>query len=616
MTYRVTSSAWDPDTRTFFYTADNNAYRDLMAVNVDTGKERMLLEDARIGDLVYSGADRSIWGLRHLNGYVSLVQIPYPYDSWTLVYTWPYGSVACEMDVSADGTLLSLSLGEIDGSQHLKVFTVSDLREGRADAIASYEFTPAVPEGFVFGPDERYLYGSSFITGVSNILRFDIETGDIVAVSNAETGLFRPIPLADGSLIVFEYTGQGFVPTRLDPKPVEDVSAIRFLGAEIAKRDPVVTEWNVVGGLRTVDYESLVTRDGKYRPYRELGFDSGYPVLEGYRDTIAPGLHFRFSDPAQLNSLSFTTAYSIDDDLPSSEQFHFGIEYEALNWRAAYWHNFADFYDLFGPTERARKGDAWILGYDRALVFDEPKQLDFETELAWYKGLDTLPGNQNVPAAGFDELLSLDAGLHFTDTRKSIGAVDHEKGWRWDAVLTFNDTDFETVTQARIGLDFGFALPWPNSSIWLYNAVGTSNGSRDNPLGNFYFGGFGNNYVDDGEVKRYREYYSLPGLEIDELAATDFVKSVVEWNLPPWRFREVGKPGFFLSHVRSALFAGHIISDPGESFERDVSTAGVQFDLNFTLGHRLPMTLSLAYALGLEDGDRLGDEVMLSLKIL
>jgi len=25
-------------------------------------------------------------------------------------------------------------------------------------------------------------------------------------ISNAETGLFRPIPLADGSLIAFEYT--------------------------------------------------------------------------------------------------------------------------------------------------------------------------------------------------------------------------------------------------------------------------------------------------------------------------------------------------------------------------------------------------------------------------
>ena len=616
MTYRVASTAWDPDSRTFFYTADNHAFRDLMAVDVDTGTERMLLKDARIGDLVYSAVDRSVWGLRHLNGYVSLVQIPYPYDSWTLVYAWPYGSVPCELDLSPDGTLASLSVGEIDGSQHLRVFRVADLRAGRAEPVAQYEFTPAVPEGFVFGADGRYLYGSSFITGVSNILRLDTETGGLEAVSNAETGLFRPIPLDDGTLVAFEYTGQGFVPTRLDPKPVEDVSAIRFLGAEVAAKHPVVTEWNVIGSFRSTEYAGAVTHRGKYRPYRELGFDSGYPVLEGYRDTLAPGVHLRFSDPAQLHSLSLTAAYSVDDELASSEKPHIGLEYRGLDWYASYWRNRSDFYDLFGPTERALKGDAFTVGYDRALVFDDPRRLDVDVEIAWYTGLDTVPGNQNVPTAGFEDLLAFRSGLHYTDTWKSIGAVDHEKGWRWDAVLTVDDTDFETVTQARLGLDFGLALPWRHSSLWLYSAAGVSDGSRDNPLGNFYFGSFGNNYVDDGEVKRYREFYSLPGIEIDALAATDFVKSVLEWNLPPWRFREVGKPGFFLGHVRSALFAGHVIADPGEAFERNVSTVGAQVDLSFTLGHRLPMTLSIGYAVGVEDGSRLDDEVMLSLKIL
>ena len=140
MTYRVTSSAWDPDSRTLFYTADNLAFRDLMAVDVDSGKERMLLEDARIGDIVYDRTDRSIWGLRHLNGYVSLVQIPYPYKEWKLVYDWPYGQVAYELDVSPDGSLLSMSLGEIDGSQHLKVFRIEDLRDKRAETGCRVRF--------------------------------------------------------------------------------------------------------------------------------------------------------------------------------------------------------------------------------------------------------------------------------------------------------------------------------------------------------------------------------------------------------------------------------------------------------------------------------------------
>jgi hypothetical protein len=42
----------------------------------------------------------------------------------------------------------------------------------------------------------------------------------------------------------------------------------------------------------------------------------------------------------------------------------------------------------------------------------------------------------------------------------------------------------------------------------------------------------------------------------------------------------------------------------------------MQLDLNFTLGHRLPMTFSVGYASGREDGERMDDEWMVSLKIL
>ena len=273
MKYRVTSSAWDPESRTFFYTTDNHEYRDLMAVDIDTGARRMLMQDSRIGDIVYNPTDRSIWGLRHLNGYVSLVRIPFPYKEWNLVHAWPYGHIAYEMDISPDGELLSASVGEIDGRQYLRVFKTADLLEEKAEHLTQVEFTPSAPEGFVFSDDGKYLFGSSFLTGVSNIFRFEIETGDLEAVSNAETGFFRPVPLDDGSLMVFEYTGQGLVPTIIDPVPLDDVSTITFLGAEIARRHPIVKEWNVVGTLDKLIHEELITNRGKYRPYWELQFD-------------------------------------------------------------------------------------------------------------------------------------------------------------------------------------------------------------------------------------------------------------------------------------------------------------------------------------------------------
>jgi hypothetical protein len=615
MLFRVTSLAYDPGKRDVYYTSDNNDLRDLMLVSLDGGKPRMLMKDARIGDLVFDQANHVLWGLRHQNGLVTLVKIPPPFDSWEQVYSWPYGQEIYDIDVSPDGTMLSGSMAEIDGSQHLRVFRLDDLAAGEAGPILEFNFGLAVPEGFVFSPDGRYLFGSSFYTGISNIFRYEIETGDIQAVSNAETGFFRPVPMQDGRLLVFEYTGQGFKPTIIDPVPLEDLSAIRFLGNEIVRKHPVVRDW-AVGSPADIPFDDLVTRRGKYSPFHELGLTSGYPVIEGYRDTEALGYHLQWADPIGLNSISATASYSVNGSLSSSERLHADIEYRRFDWTFRYWHNLADFYDLFGPTERARKGDAFIVGYEKPLIYDLPRRLDLEVKTAYYANLDTLPNNQNVPTT-FSELASARAELRFENTRKSLGAVDHEKGFRWDLAGYGDYAESEFVPKLRAGFDFGFALPINHASVWLYNAVGLVDGDRENSLANWYFGSFGNNYVDDGEVKRYREFYSFPGFEIDEIDGQDFFKSGLEFNLPPLVFEEVGTPSLYLSWLRASLFAGGLITDVGDSeYEETYGTLGVQVDLYFTIVHRLSMMLSLGFAQGYIDGSKYDDEIMLSLKIL
>jgi hypothetical protein len=195
--------------------------------------------------------------------------------------------------------------------------------------------------------------------------------------------------------------------------------------------------------------------------------------------------------------------------------------------------------------------------------------------------------------------------------------VDHEKGYRWELVANVDEAGGDTITRFQGGFDFGFALPLGNSSVWLYNSAGVATGNPQNSLASFYFGGFGNNYVDDGEVKRYRDYDRFPGFEIDALAGRRFGKSVLELNLPPLRFEEIGSPGFFLGYARPALFVGALTAEPADGSERRTAyDAGAQVDLSFTVLNRLDMTLSFGYAAGFEDGRKLDDEWMLSLKIL
>jgi len=197
--------------------------------------------------------------------------------------------------------------------------------------LSEFRFGQSIPESFVFSRDGRYLYGSSYYTGVSNIFRYDVASGKIDAVSNAETGLFRPVQLADGRLLVLTYTGAGFVPAVIEPKPLEDVSAIKFLGSELANKHPVVTTWRVPPP-GNVDYESQIVRQGPYDPWQHVTLANGYPVLQGYKNAAGIGYKANFQDPIAFANISVTGAYTPTGHLKGDERDHFDVRADYLGW--------------------------------------------------------------------------------------------------------------------------------------------------------------------------------------------------------------------------------------------------------------------------------------------
>ena len=613
--FDVTSTAYDPIDQILYFTEDNARFRDIKAWDLGTDTIRTIGENVRIGELVFNQNDRSLWGVRHSGSKASLVRMPYPYEKIITVHTLPYAHTLSDMDISHDGRWLSATVGDRQGNQALRIFDINDLMVRKVLPVAEFDFGMAFPEDFVFDETGQYLYGTSYYTGVSNVFRFEPATGDMEAITNAETGFFRPMPMSDGSLIVFEYTADGLLPTQLDnPQPLDDVSAIRFFGSELAVKHPVITTWGV-GSPDNIDVMSQIIGDDPYKPLQRMGFETAYPMIEGYKDSGAIGYAARWSDPLNLNAIELDISYSVDDALDTGEQLHADLTYRHMDWQIRYWHNDADFYDLFGPTKRSRKGDAFIVSYNTPLNYDPPQRLDFSANLAYYTGLDTLPINQNV-ATGINKLWSGDVGFRYSDTRASPGAVDHERGIVWEALTIGDYADNTFYPKLRLGLDMGVELPWEHSSLWLYNAAGIADGDRADVFSNYYFGGFGNNTVDDGSVKRYRGYSSLPGFEIGEISGRHFAKSLFELNLPPVRFNEVGSQSFYLSHLRPAIFAGALVTDPGHTLEETYTTVGAQIDLSFTILYRLPMTLSLGVAQGMASGPKGDTEWMLSLKLL
>ncbi len=613
--YTVTSLARDPDTGTLFYTTDNHAYRDLVSLDPVTRRGTLLQKDARIGDLAFNRADKSLWGIRQLNGLCTLVRIPKPYREWNQIYTFPYGTVVYDLDVSPDGTRLVASFGEISGKQNVRILAVDAIERGDTTPVAQFDFGTAVPNNFVFSSDGRFLYGSSYYTGVSNIFRYDIATTKLDAVTNTDTGFFRPIPLGDDDLIVFRYSGEGFVPARIKATPLQDISAITFLGERLAEEHPIIKTWNV-GSPAKIPFETMPKRTSVYHLAGGLLRESFYPIVQGYKDSPAVGLRVNLSDRLQLNRLNLTTSYSPGARLPSTERVHVAADYERYDWRARVAVNGADFYDLFGPTKVGRKGYDALVGHKSTLIFDEPRRFELDLSGSVAGHLDRLPDYQNV-AIDVDKLYSFDAKLLYSDIRNSLGSVDDETGSRWSVVLQDRVVDGTMVPKLYATYDRGLATPIAHSSVWLRSAGGYSPGDRAQPFANFFFGAFGNNYVDHADEKRYRQYYAFPGVNLNAIGGRNFLKSTIEWNLPPWRFSRLGTPGFYATWLRPAIFAGALATSLDlRSTRRLAPDVGGQLDLRVIMLSELEMTLSVGGAVSLERGQGPHREAMVSLKIL
>ncbi len=613
MLYKVTSLAFDETARKAYYTEDNYAFRDLMEIDVDTGKKRMLLRDARIGDIVLNKVDRSLWGIRHQNGYATVVRIPAPYAGFNQVFTFDYGQTPFDLDVSPDGTQVSASFGEINGDQSIRVWTVESMVAGAPEEVARLNLPPSTPEGFVFTPDGKSLIGSAYYTGVSNVFSFDVASQKWDVLSNASTGFFRPQVQPDGSLLVYEYAGDGLTPSRIQPLKRDDLGTVEFLGTRVVKTHPELKTWGV-GSPAKVPLDELITERGKYDATKRMKLAGAFPIVEGYKGQISPGYALHFEDPMQFHQLDMSLSVSPWGNLRYRDRLHIGVKYRSLDWTLEYKHNGADFYDLFGPVERSRSGDAFLFGYKKTKIYDPPRQLDFFINGGAYLGLEQLPASQNISSP--KNIFSLETGLHYTNTRKSLGSVDHEKGLEWRAATSADLAEGDVFPKIYGGVDYGVPLPWDNSSAWIYASAGWAGGKAQSPLGSFYFGSFRNNYVDNRPEKRYREQESFPGFEIDQIAARRFVKLTGELNLPPVRFAEIGTPAFYLKYARPAVFVGGMLTADPDGKNHNYATVGGQVDLAFTVALRLPMTFSIGAAAGFEDGDYQKTEFLASLKIM
>jgi hypothetical protein len=365
-----------------------------------------------------------------------------------------------------------------------------------------------------------------------------------------------------------------------------------------------------------VDLEALAPESGRYKPLRRLQLSSWYPIVENYRANAAVGARFNFMDPVGFAALDLTASVTPQSELHGNERFHFRGTLRSWPWKLSAYYNPASFYDFFGPTEESRKGYGLVGEYTGIIINDRPRSLDYGIALSGFGGLDTLPEYQEIEAT-IDSYVALNARLEYKAVRKTIGGLNPEKGVLWGLYLNDKYAESENYLRAWGTFDLGIAMPITHSSVWLRTSAGYSWGDPENTLSNFYFGAFGNNWVDYQEVRRYHEHSSFPGIEINELEGNNFGKLVVEWELPPVRFKRAGIPALYFTWASPALFGSVIVSNLDDSdFRRELFNIGAQIDFKLVIFTNLSTTFSIGFARAFENDRPSSDEFMISLKIL
>jgi len=495
------------------------------------------------------------------------------------------------------------------------LYDLESLNAGKIDTTTVYEFEDNSASDFRFSRDGKSLIGTSYYTGVSNVFEIDIETKQASILTNTDIGFFRPIEISDDTLLVFEYCTKGLRPVKIKKEKRENAGVIEYLGMRALEKNPELYT-TVPQSASEYNNESLILEEGEYIPFSETGFESVFPIVEGYKDFAAYGIQMNFSDELMLSRLKLKASYTPNKFLPEKQRLHLAMQfnYWSFNFKAGL--NKTNFYDLFGPTKTGRAGYYAGMGYSWDLVFDKPYSSKLSLSIDYFGDLEKLPQYQNIDA-GFSELTSLNIDYNYSKLMKTIGGIEDEYGWNIRpsaGAAYFNDM---IVPDAVIAFDAGFLTGIRNSSIWIRSAVGKVFTEKESSFSRKYFGGFGNNYIDRLNVQQYRNIESFAGRGINEISAKDFAKVTAEWNLPPIMFREFGFLSAYIRFARLSVFGTALASDISDKdFRRFHYNSGAQLDFELVFFTLLKSTLSVGYARAYEKDTKPGNEFMISLKLL
>ena len=484
---------------------------------------------------------------------------------------------------------------------------------------------------FRFSLDDKYLIGSSYYTGVSNLWQINLETREMEMLTNTDIGLFAPLEITPGQLLALQFKRDGLQPVLLSREVVKDANAVKLYGQLAYENNKEAME--SVGLLKKplpkTDFGDVYNNITSYNVFKEMKFAGAYPIISGFTDTKAwnkmtPVIGYRFNvnDPVGLNSMKLSLGLSPWSNNDWKNKFHVDFDWKYYFWNLKVAWNHMDFYDLFGPMRKSRKGFVAQLAYDYSNTMISPYDKSWGFSVATYGDMDVLPLYQEVEVQGVRSMQTASIYGNWAKTRTSLGGVMKEQGYELGIEGYGYLAGGRVYPSIEASGDFGTLVPFDrNTSFWLRTAAGHNFGDAESVFGTTYFGGFRNNYVDNRNAFQYRTSLAMPGADIDAIPAHSFAKATAELNLRPLRLNNFGALFCYPTWIQCSLFGTGLSAwNPNASHTMYYST-GVQLTTELVFLNYLKTTLSVGYGhlfapSGFDGGRRGNNEFMISLKLL
>ena len=238
----------DRKNRRLIFTTNNGKMRGLEVYDLRKKRVVKRLKLQRVNNVVYDNATDQLYGLFSNGGVQSIVKYDSNLEKPEIIYSFPFGVSVGDLDISHDGRYLSLTKQGDNGEHTLMLFDLVEIARANFHVEELLTWEDSNLGQFRFSLDDKYLIGSSYYTGVSNIWQLNLETREMELVSNTDIGLFAPLEIEKGKLIALEFERDGLRPVRLDRKVVEDANAIELYGQKAYENNQEALE--AVGVLK------------------------------------------------------------------------------------------------------------------------------------------------------------------------------------------------------------------------------------------------------------------------------------------------------------------------------------------------------------------------------